>query len=227
MKTTDYSAGRAARMLAFMTAIAGLFACLPVPIGDPERSRIDSGITGIWASLRPGNDAFYAFEPYDKRTWLLTGIPIEAGRNADPGNFDVDTYAGLERLVDNVSVGADGVTATSIIMYKAWLSKMAGEWFITWEPKGLIDKDGFAPEYWLVFKLIRPDANTMELYMVDGEEDVFQGVAKTRRAYERVLKRNIGNDDIFDSEPIRLIRVKPEHLEFVDKLAHEVIELEK
>ncbi len=214
-------------MLTFITAIAGLFACMPVPIGNPERSRIDPDITGIWASLRNGDDAFYAFEPYDKRSWLLTGIPIEEGRNADLSVDDVDNYADLERLVDNASVGEDGVTATSIIMYKAWLSKLDGEQFITWEPKGLLNKDGFAPKYWLVFRLVRPDENTMHLYMVDAEDDVFEGVARTRRAYERVLKRNARNDEIYPREPIQMFRVKPEHLDFVDKLAHEVIELEK
>ncbi len=28
--------------------IAGLLACLPVPIGDPERSRVDIPLEGVW-----------------------------------------------------------------------------------------------------------------------------------------------------------------------------------
>ena len=55
----------------------GLTACLPtfqVPIGDPEKSTIDPYISGIW--LADEEEAFYVFEPYDKRTWLLTAFGL-------------------------------------------------------------------------------------------------------------------------------------------------------
>lgn len=214
-------------MLAIVPAIVGLLACMPVPIGDPERSRIDPDISGIWASFGDGDDAFYAFEPYDKRTWLLTGVPIEAGSNADLSDYDLNSYAGLSRLMENVPVGDNGVTATSMTMYKAWRSKLGGEWFMTWEPKGLLTEDGFAPEYWFVLKLVKQDQNMMKLYLVDGEDEVFKDVKKTRRAYERVLKRNLENEDVIGDEIIQMVRVKPEHLGFVEKLAQEVIEMNK
>ena len=32
----------------FALGIAGLLACMPVPVGDPERSRIDPNLSGAW-----------------------------------------------------------------------------------------------------------------------------------------------------------------------------------
>ena len=55
----------------------GLTGCLPtfpVPVGNPEKSRIDPHITGIW--MLEDEDLFYIFEPYDKRTWILSGLEI-------------------------------------------------------------------------------------------------------------------------------------------------------
>ena len=38
-------------MLVIIPILAGLLACMPVPIGNPERSRIDPAITGVWAFM--------------------------------------------------------------------------------------------------------------------------------------------------------------------------------
>jgi hypothetical protein len=50
-------------------------------------------------------------------------------------------------------------------------------------------------------------------------------VAETRRAYERVIKKNAKNEKLYvDDDPIRFYRVKPAHLDFFEDLAGEVIE---
>ena len=95
MKPTTRSISGAVLMLAIIPAIIGILACMPVPIGNPERSRIDPEISGVWVWLDSDDDAFYAFEPYDKRTWLLTGIPIEEGKDADFSDYDLDEYDDL------------------------------------------------------------------------------------------------------------------------------------
>lgn len=221
MKLNNRSISGAVLMLVITPVIIGLLACMPVPIGDPERSRIDPDISGIWVLLGDGDDAFYAFEPYDKRTWLVTGVPIDEGAEADLSDYDLDSYAGLAKLMENATVGDDGVTATSMIMYKAWRTKLGGEWFMTWEPKGVFDEGKFEPEAWWVFRIDRPDENTLSLYMV--EDRLFEDVEETRRAYERVIKKNARNADLYSDEPARLVRVMPEHLDFFQKLAREVI----
>ena len=226
MKPGTRSASGAILMLAIIPSIIGLLACMPVPIGNPERSRIDPDISGVWAMLGDGDEAFYAFEPYDKRTWLLTGVPIEEGDEADLSEYDLETYEDLVSLMKNQPIGDDGVTATSMIMYKAWRTKLGGEWFMTWEPKGLFGEDGFNPDYWIVLKFMKLDADTIDWYLVNGEAKVFKDVQKTRRAYERVLKKNLENKDVISDEPLRMFRLQSEHLAFVEELAGEVIDVD-
>ena len=223
MKPTTRSISGAVLMLAIIPAIIGILACMPVPIGDPERSRIDPEISGVWVWLDGDEDAtFYAFEPYDKRTWLLTGVPLELGDAFDGGDYALDSYAELARLIENESVGDEGATATEVIQYKAWRTKLGGVWFMTWEPKAVFNTESFSPELWFVFRMDRPDENTLHLTMLD--DDLFDGVEETRRAYERVIKRNAKNEKLYiDEDPIRLERVKPEHLDFFEDLAGEVI----
>jgi hypothetical protein len=212
-------------MLAIIPAIIGILACMPVPIGDPERSRIDPEISGVWVWLDSDDDAFYAFEPYDKRTWLLTGIPIEEGKDADFSDYDLDEYDDLVQLMEDEAIGDDGATATGTVVYKVWRTKLGGEWFMTWEPKAEFNQDNFKPEVWWVFREDRPDANSLDLYMVGG--DLFKGVEETRRAFERVIKKNARNPDLYDDEPLRLVRVQPEHLKFFEDLAGEIIEYDE
>jgi hypothetical protein len=221
MKSNIRSAGGGLLMLMIVPAIVGLLACMPVPIGDPERSRIDSEITGVWVWLGGDEQAFYAFEPYDKRTWLLTGVPIEEGDEADFGDYELESYAELTRLIENETVGDDGATATEVVMYKVWRTKLGGEWFMTWEPKGLFDEGDFEPEVWFAFRIDRPDESTLHLYMI--EDKLFKDVEETRRAYERVIRKNVKNEALYSDEPLRFIRVKPEHLSFFDDLASEVV----
>ena len=224
MKPTTRSISGAVLMLAIIPAIIGILACIPVPIGDPERSRIDPEISGVWVWLDSDADAaFYVFEPYDKRTWLLTGIQIEEGKDADFSDYDLEEYDDLVHLMENESIGDDGATATGTVVYKAWLTKLGGVWFMTWEPKAVFNQDNFKPEVWWVFRIDRPDANTLDLTMLD--DDLFEGVEETRRAYERVIKKNAKNEELYlDDEKIRLNRVQPEHLGFFEDLAGEIIE---
>ena len=221
MKSTTRSASGALLMLVIIPGIVGLLACMPVPIGDPERSRIDPEITGVWLGLDDNEPAFYAFEPYDKRTWLLTIVPIEEGNEADWEDYQLSKYADLNRLIENETVGEDGATATGVSLYKAWLTKLGGEWFMTLEPRADFEDAFFAPEVWFVFRIDRQNPNRVDLRMVGG--DLFKDVDETRRAYERVIKKNARNEELYDDDTIRLVSLKGEQHEFFEDLVHEVI----
>ena len=157
--------------LAMIPFAIGLLACMPVPIGNPERSRIDPEISGVWLVTADADEALYAFEPWDKRTWVVTGA------------------------------SATDEDSVSIAVYKAWRSKHGGEWFMTWEPRINYDNADFQPELWLVFREEREDDGRLSLHMVNGEDDVFKGLDKTRRAYEKALRRNARNPDIYAEDP--------------------------
>ena len=223
MKPNTRSASGAMLMLVIIPVIVGLLACMPVPIGDPERSRIDPNITGIWAVIDEGDDSFFVFEPYDKRTWLATFVPIEGGNEADLGDFELESYSDLAEFIDKEPVvGSNGVTAGKISNFKAWRTKLGGKWFMTLEPKMVIDNESFSPEVWWVFRVDQPDENTVELIMLG--DDLFRDVDKTRRAYERIIKKNAKNEDLYSDEVMRMVRVKSEHLDFFESLVSEAID---
>ena len=221
----------AALMLVLIPIFAGLLACMPVPIGNPERSRIDPDLTGVWAIIgteeSDSEAAFYVFEPYDKRTWLVMGVGLVEGGDVDLEKYDFSSYAGYENLAANEKVDIDHVSADQIILFKAWTVKLAGEQFFTWEPKGLVDSLGEDPEYWWVHKITRADDGTLVLNMVNGESEPFEDVKKTRRAYERVLKKHVDDPVIYgDFEEdfrITLVRADGPVLTFFENVADTVI----
>ena len=49
--------------LALLPLLVGVWACFPVPVGDPEKSRIDPSMSGLWL----GEEALIVLDPYDKR----------------------------------------------------------------------------------------------------------------------------------------------------------------
>ena len=220
-------------MLGIIPIIIGTLACMPVPIGNPERSKVDPDFTGVWAILASEEESdsdagAYVFEPFDKRTWLIAGVGLEAGPEVE-NDYDFSTYQGYEDLAANEEVHAEHVYTDGVTLYKAWLTKLAGEWFFTWEPKGIVDALGEDPELWLVFHVNWADDKTLQLLMVDGSAAPFKGIDKTRRAYERVLKKHANDPEIYggdDSFRITLRRAEPPVLGFLETVAAYVIEEE-
>ncbi len=225
------SLGGAALMLLLIPIFAGLLACMPVPIGDPERSRIDPDMTGIWVLIQSDESdsepGFYVFEPYDKRTWLLTGIGLVEGEHVDLDEYDFSSYAGYEELASNEEVHEEHVYADQLVLYKAWLTKLARKPFLTWEPIGQADSLEEDPELWFVHQVGRPDEETMVLRMVDGEAEPFEDIDETRRAYERALKKHVDDPVIYggpdDEYRTTLIRAEGPVLEFMEDVARTVL----
>ena len=50
--------------------LIGVLACLPVPIGNPEKSRIDPELSGVWFDVF--HESLWLIQPYDRRTHLIT-----------------------------------------------------------------------------------------------------------------------------------------------------------
>ena len=223
-------------MLAILPILAGLLACMPVPIGDPERSRIDPDLNGVWVMAEEGDFAMYAFEPFDKRTWLVTGAGIEAGPEFDgemPFPDSADEY--LQMLETN-DIGDDGVTSPSTVAYKAWIAKIGGVRFMTWEQIGGFDDEGsFADEYWFVFKLEKVNPDRFDLYLINPDHEGFDHLVKPddyegdnyvrdmRRKWERAL-RKIAKDEELYEDALVMTRVPEEYIEEASELFQEVIE---
>lgn len=216
MRPSIRSASGAFLMLAIIPIFAGLLACMPVPVGNPERSRVDPGINGVWAHSDEAE--LYLFQPFDKRTWLVTGILIEID-----AELEDDGSRSEIGLLENHDVGDGGITASTVNIYKAWLTKLGGETFMTWEGMGGFRDDGsFRPEYWFVFKVESTSKDKFTLLMLDSDSAAFEDIVHpddyegddyvrdTRRKWERALRKNVKNPDIY-TEPLEFERL-PDHV---------------
>lgn len=227
MRPNVRSLSGGALMLVIIPIFAGLLACMPVPIGNPERSRIDPEMSGVWIMEGEDEDvALYQFQPYDKRTWLVTALMIEASEEFSGDELRMETRQDVVNALETYPVGAKGITADSPPnpIYKAWLAKLGGEQFMTWQPVGGFNDDGsFMPEYWWVFKVDKHSVNRFDLYMLNGEHEAFEEiitpddyegddyVKDMRRTWERAIARNSQDGELY-GPPLTLSRLPDEHL---------------
>jgi len=225
MNSKSRSLSGAVLMLLIIPIFAGLLACMPVPIGDPERSRIDPELTGVWAALSTDDVisevGFYVFEPYDKRTWLVTGAGLVEGDNPDLPELDMSTYNGWVELAAADPVAEGYVSIENIGVYKAWLKKLGGEVFMTWEPKMFLDEGIPEPDTWITYHIMIKNHDRIELRYVNGESDLFDDVDETRRAYERVISKNANNPELYPEEggaDVVLVRVQETELGMIEDL---------
>ncbi len=236
------SIGGALLMLVIIPVFAGLLACMPVPIGNPERSRIDPDLSGVWIVESDGDaSGIYLFQPWDKRTWLVAGAGIEEGPGYRGEEFDLDTEQDARDVLGEVPIGPDGITTTGTVLYKAWLTKLGGVRFMTWEPVGGLNDDGsHTPEYWFVWRVEKRDADRVEYHLVSPEHEAFDGIVSrtdyegddyvrdTRRKWERALARvarNVDDDELY-ADPAVFTRLPDDLLKEASRLFEQVIEFD-
>ena len=234
------SLGGAALMLVIIPVVVGLLACMPVPVGNPERSRIDQNLSGAWLLAEDDDFDMYQFLPWDKRSWLIVAAELKAGAEFDGELPEIETPADYAAALQDLPIGEDGITSRSTALYKAWLAKIGGERFMTWEMVGASNKDGrIPPDYYLVFKVEQVSADEYKLFMLNGEFEGFgdiptrkeyEGddyVADYRRAYERIIKRNLNNEALMSDEAVyELHRLPVSAADEAMDLFQEVIEFE-
>jgi len=191
--------------------LLALMACLKVPVGNPEESRIDPALSGVWRveSMVESSDALWIIEPWDARTWTLTTLSAKEDESADdaaatiPGDALTQIQSrGLER-VDN---------------YKAWLATFSGVRFIVLEPKkALRDLAGEKPEFWYVFKVKTPTADRVELFLVEGKQILN---ADTTSEAERILRKRARDPALYGngSDSVILSRVPVSEYSRVEEL---------
>ena len=217
----------AARVLLLLPLIPGLTACLesfPVPVGDQEKSRVDPYISGVWVSNE--DDRFYVFQPYDKRTWLLTSAQLsEAFENCEvtEPNLEADELDYYDRFMADIA--KNGTDCYEIDwkwpVFKVWRTKLGGEWFMTWEQLGDFDTErGFEPEEWMVLGIDTSVPEQLHLRIMrsanEGWDDIdWEDV--TSRKVEKVIRKHARDDDFFEEKTfLELHRVLPEHVSLVE-----------
>ncbi len=228
MRPKTRSISGAALMLAIIPIFAGLLACMPeyVPLGDPERSRIDPGMTGIWYA--PGDDVLIGniifMQPWDKRTWLTVNVALELRDEPDPElddpvDYDLSTYEGLVEAFGELVVEADDFEM-SLITYKVWSVKLGGETFYTWEWRGIPNPDEHTmePWFWLDLRIDQETEDRLVFRTLDPEFPPLKEAEKTRKAWERVVRKHVDNPEMYTEEKMVVRRVDEEHNELMTEI---------
>lgn len=184
--------------------LAGLLACIdlmPVPLGNPEESRVDPWFDGLW--LLDEGEAVWVFQPYDEHTWLLTIYAIddteceqaaaaaaEAAEANEAANTDSESARGStdEEVIQIEPVGEpyayeieelraagqDCLSGEIDGIAKAWVTNIGPGEFMTWEVMGAFDEDrGFAPEAWFALGISRTSDDEFRLRLIDTDFDGF------------------------------------------------------
>jgi hypothetical protein len=188
--------GSRARTIAGLVVLAGLapfllalMACLEVPVGDPETSRVDPALSGVWRSESKGESGgLWIIEPWDARTWIVTvlwaGNDDAADEAASTATTEGPAQAGQAELE---SQGA----------YKAWLATFNGVRFLVLEPKQVVrETEGMNPDMWMVFKTAQPSADRLELRLVGP--DLFDEVETTAEA-DAILAKHANDPELVSS----------------------------
>ena len=146
-----------------------------------------------------------------------------------------------EAALREVPVGTEGITSPDTVLYKAWLTKLGGVRFMTWEPVGGFNDDGsFTPEHWYVWRVDESDGARFSLRLLVPEHEIFDDIVTpdeyegddyvrdTRRKWERTLARavrKVDEDDLF-GEPAVFTRLPDDLVDEASGLFEEVIEFE-
>ena len=206
--------------LALLPLLIGVWACFPVPVGNPEKSRIDPSMSGLWL----GEEALIVLDPYDKRTWLISRFEFSTrldsdskGTDESAGDSSDEGFSNLELLRKN-QLEIDGVG-----IYKGWLTKIKSERFITWESKTLTETlPDMAPEYWLVFRVRQGSDEVMHFDWINPNHEEFDDV-KTRSQAEKFIRRHMNDPEFFldDGESLLLGRLSKGDYEAASRLIEE------
>ncbi len=235
MKPRNRSLTGALIAVLLLPVFAGLVACLPsfpVPIGNPEKSRIDADISGMWITSDGSQTMIHLYVPYDKRTWLLTTYVIEIDEEicSDEDFEMVEDFLTYDQIVGNFAGSPDScfeVRANWIA--KAWLTKLGGERFITLELKNYYDEDlGYELDEWLVHRvdLISPDV--LRLRWLGADQEGFDKLDKTkatRRQYEKIIRKQPDNPEFYAEDPWDFHRVKSEDTEIFADLIESLFDI--
>ena len=210
--------------LILIPLLMGVLACLPVPVGDPEKSLVDPAMSGIWIGEDGGGDAsIIVLDPYDKRSWLMSYISFGPEQAPDETQ---DTEAGesAPELSALQLLRTEGVKIHGFGLYKTWLTTIEDVTFITWESKNLSETlPEMVTEVWWVFRVRKEGTDIFYLDGIDSGADDFEDV-KTSKEAEDIIRRHVNDPEFYsnsDGESLKLRRVPESDFETVSRLLEE------
>lgn len=202
--------------LAMLPALVVVMGCLglQVPIGNPEKSSIDPKLTGIWLAstghqLADSDHQLLILDPYDKRTWIGTTIFLKINEEAKIDGLP-ETLEGLDK--ENLSkviakvLEASYLESRGVYFWKVWLTNVKYKEFMTWKPWLLFSAyNAEQPDetekgmFYLPKGVKRESRDKFSLINIDAD---FNGLGKVKSRYEaeRIIRQNINNPELFETE---------------------------
>ncbi len=149
-----------------IVVILGLTACVKYPIGDPEKSKVNSEFVGSWSS----DDSILFFRPYDTRTYLISAFTY----SETDGQYEAKTR----------------------IDYKAWLTPVGDETFITMQPLTIAHFVGLGerPPYFVA--QIRLVDDELQLRLVNAKNVSVQEATNSSEL-EAAIKEHMSSDSLY------------------------------
>ncbi len=217
-------------MLVLLPIFAGLLACMPevAPVGNPERARIDPALTGVWVLEAADEEiCLFVMEPWDKRTWATYLVSLDFGPNADDDERLPDTYDELVAMLTDVerNKAGKGIYGENVEVHKTWVTKLAGEKFMTWEQKAKLQEDGaFGSEFHMNWHFSFDGGDRFELRFIALESGYFEDVELAdRRQLERTIRRHIDDEGFLDDEVFPFVKMQPEDAKHFSSLIDEAL----
>jgi hypothetical protein len=180
--------------------------CLPVGLGDPETSKVDPRLVGVWEELKEDGSpkgTVSVLVPFDGRAYLMRTLEIERGETV------------------RVKPGEGS--------YKAWLTTIEGKTFLTAQPLYL--KEGLAgakvPGFIVARVDLAADGTKLQAFSVNGgfaaleplkklqghldyeapaEGEKVLSEADARALLRKVIAENVSNEELYDTSA-RFVRV--------------------
>jgi hypothetical protein len=173
------------------------FACLPAPVGDPEKSRVDESLTGIYQGVAKDADskdvALAILRPWDAKTYFL--------------NYMV---YGKEEKKDQHAMR----------LFKAWLTTIEGKTFLTCQP---VDDTEFAlgkdasekQSYWVVLRVDKVAAG-LDVRMVTPDSAFVKGL-KTQAEIEAAIKAHVSDNELY-GDPLTFKKLGKDDKDLIDSV---------
>jgi hypothetical protein len=207
MNSKSRSLSGAALMLVIIPILAGLLACMPVPIGNPERSKIDPELSGLWVFHDADEIGVFLLEPYDKRTYLGLFLDPSVDNAKIVAEYGTDSYEGLVAAMSDKTSGYSLVTADKISLYKIWLTTLGGEQFMVWQPKGVFEGGEFGADYAYNWRIRKAGDSKFELNFINDAHPAVKDVKEDKKDLERAIREHASDPELYDDESYVFTRV--------------------
>jgi hypothetical protein len=157
---------------AVVVALLLIAGCLPVPLGDPEKSKLDARYTGVWEWRDAGVVNLAVFRPYDGRTWAVDVLTAEPGEGAALKPVRRSTF-------------------------KAWLTTVKAETFLTMAPLDTVSLlPGESRQKVFLVARVRVDGDMLTARGVDPKYAKLKDVG-TATELERIVAANLDDVDLY------------------------------